>query len=115
MVPMGPNSGSYGDISSIGRKSVYSMNNNSSDSSSDNSSSDRSGSRPLSDTVLFDGNETEMERLNVKIDILESHIQRFHGIIGFLNSPEIRFIANKIDHNRYSLTNFIPLTTRERE
>lgn len=90
MVPMGPNSGSYGDISSISRKSVYSMNNNSSDSSSANSSTDRSGSRPLSDTNIFDGNETEMERLNVKIDMLESRNQRFHIIIGFLNSPEIR-------------------------
>ena len=116
MVLMDHNSGSYGDISSIGRKSVYSMNNNSSDSSSDSSSSSRSSSsRPLTDAFLFDGNETEMERLNVKIDILESRIQRFSGIIGFLNSPEIRSIASKIDYNRYNPTNMIPLTTREQE
>lgn len=115
MAPMGPDSGSYRDISSIGRKSIYSMNNNSSDSSSDGSSTERSGSRPLSDSYFFDGNETEMERLNVKIDMLESKIRRFHRIIGFLNSPQIRSIANKIDYNRSHFTNFIVLTTRERE
>ena len=115
MVPMGPNYGSYRDIGSIGRKSVYSMNDNSSDSSNDDSIRSRSSSRPLSDSNLFDGNETEVERLNAKIDILESSIQRNQGIIGFLNSPETRSIASKIDHNRFNFTNLIPLTLREQE
>lgn len=118
MVPMGPSSGSYGDISLIGRKNVYSMDNssnNNSDSNRDSSGSNTSRSRSPPDGVFpFDGTETEIEKVNARIERLEFRISIFDRNIRFFNDPETRSIARQLDINALDDDNYIPLTREER-
>ena len=91
MAPTGTSYGYYGNMSSIGRKNVCSMNNNSSDySASDN------------------GEESETEKLIIKTDKLRARIYTLNWTNANLNNAEIRNIAYKLD-------NGLPLTSQERE
>jgi hypothetical protein len=68
---MGPSYKPYGDASSIGRKSVCSMN----DASSNNSGNGDSGnSSPRSFSEYSDGNTSETEVLYNKIEQLEGRV-----------------------------------------
>lgn len=108
---MGPNSGSYGDINSISRKGVCSMNNDSDNSGGNsdkgNGSTSATSSEPDS-RFFFNGTETEIERLEAKIEQLEAKIHCWGWVVRDLNDPETRSLANKLD-------NHIPLQESEHE
>jgi hypothetical protein len=83
---------SYGDISSIGRKNVCSMDNNNSNGSSGRST-------PRSFREYPNPYLSETENLNTSIRVLQRRIQEHNRIIRLLNDPEIRAIANRSDRN----------------
>ena len=105
---MGSSSRSYGDASSIGRKSVYSMN----DASSNNSGNGDSGnSSPRSFTEYSESNRnnlTEIENLDNMIAQLELRVWALESNIRHLNDPTVRAVFNKVDHN-------LPVRVREFE
>lgn len=110
---IGPSSRYYGDASSIGRKSVCSMNSasgtNNAESSSNTSNANNNTTSDRSSTGESDsGEESETEMYGNKIRRLQTRIQEFRLSIQRLNDPVIRAIANKMDRN-------IPLTAQESE
>jgi TolA-binding protein len=105
MVVNGSSSGSYGDASSTGRKSVCSMNDASSNHSGNGGSDNNSGkSTPCSFTEYSDSNLSEMENLNKKIRVLQARIERHEQSIHCLNRQEVRALFEKSDRDINSLT-----------
>jgi len=105
----GPSPGSYGDISSTGRKNVCSMN----DANSDNSDNGDSGkSTPCSFTEYSDANLSEMENLNKKIKFLQDRIEQHDCLIRRLNEPRVRALFDKTDRDPNSLTSWERMSRR---
>lgn len=103
MVVGPPSSGYYGDVSSIGRKTVCSM--DSASSSNTNNSNSDSGINQYS-TDQSDPNLSRTENLNNKIRDFDNRIRELQGrvirldiLTRHLNDPEIRAIADKMDRN----------------
>ena len=109
MMVSGPSPGSYGDISSTGRKNVCSMN----DANSDNSDNGDSGkSTPCSFTEYSDANLSEMENLNKKIKFLQDRIEQHDCLIRRLNEPRVRALFDKTDRDPNSLTSWERMSRR---
>jgi hypothetical protein len=105
MVVNGSSSGSYGDASSRGRKSVCSMCDASSDNSRNGGSGNNSGkSTPCSFTEYSDSNLSEMENLNKKIRVLQTRMERHQRWVDRLNHPEVKGLFEKSDRDVNSLT-----------
>jgi hypothetical protein len=99
---------SYGDICSINRKNVCSMNSaNGTNNTESNNSSSSSSSSSSSDGESVSGEESETETIRNALQRLTDRVVNLCSSCHRLNDPEIRAIADKIDRN-------IRLTPEER-